>query len=142
VPRYYFSIRNGFGNPFDEEGVDLPDVESAKNYARDLARELMFRNEARKRHWWVFAHDENRNELFGLPFVAIDETIRHLSPENRQLIYLISQKRLELAEAIFASQMNVLRAKATIARARSRPYLAAYNGHTLVGGGNETAFAI
>jgi hypothetical protein len=136
VALYYFSVRTGSGNLFDEDGVELADNEAARNYARDLARELMFRNEARKRCWWVFVHDAEGKELLGLPFVAIDDTLCHLSPESRQLIHQMSEKRLALAEAIFVSKLNVLRAKATIARSKSRPYLAAYNGH-LVGPGRE-----
>ena len=57
MPLYFFSVRNGSGNLFDEDGVDLSDVGAAQEHARCLARELMFRNEARKRHWWVFVLD-------------------------------------------------------------------------------------
>jgi hypothetical protein len=137
VPLYYFGVRTGSGNLFDKEGIELPNVEAAREYAGKLARELMYRNEPKKRHWWVRARDVAGKELFALPFVAVDETIRHLKPEIRQLIEQNSKSRLALAEAIFASRMTILRARATIARARSRLYVAAYNGHSVLGYGSE-----
>ena len=133
MPFYYFSVRNGAGNLFDEDGIELPDMAAAREYAGALARELMFRNEARKRHWSLFVHDAQGEELFGLPFVAVDDSIRHLHPKTQRLIAQGCERRLALEEAIFASRMGVLRARATIARSRARPYLAASNGHSVVG---------
>jgi hypothetical protein len=129
VPLYYFGVRNGLENLFDEQGVELRDIAAAEDYARGLARELMFGNEARKRHWWVSVHDADGNELFGLPFMAVDDSILFLSPESKRLIHLMCERRLALAETVSTSRLEILRARATIARGRSRPYLAAYNGH-------------
>jgi hypothetical protein len=67
-----------------------------------------------------------------MPFVAVDESIKHLSPESKRLIEQMSKKRFALAQAMFASRMGVMRARATIARSRSRPYLAAYNGRNVM----------
>ena len=133
MPFYYFSVRNGAGNLFDEDGIELPNIAAAQEYAGGLARELMFRNEARKRHWSLFVHDARGEELFALPFVAVDDSIRHLHPKTQRLIEQGCEKRLALAEAVFASRMVVLRARATIARSKARPYLAACNGHNVVG---------
>jgi hypothetical protein len=131
VPLYFFSVRNGSGNLFDEDGVELSDVGAAQEHARCLARELMFRNEARKRHWWVFVLDGARRELYSLPFVAVDDSIQHLNVESRRLIQQMCEKRLALAEAVFASKMGVLQARAAVARSKSRPFLAACNGRVV-----------
>jgi hypothetical protein len=132
MPRFFFNLRNGSGNLLDREGVDLPDVEAARKYARGVARELMFRSEARKRSWSVMVRDQNDNDLFALPFVEVDDTLRHLNPESRELIKQASAKRLALAEAIFHSRMNVLGVRASIARIRSRPYVATENGRSVL----------
>jgi hypothetical protein len=132
VPLYYFGVRNGSGNLADEDGIELPNAEAAREYACALARELMFRNETRRRHWLLFVRDSEGNELFAMPFVSVDESIQHLSPESRRLIQQTSEKKLALAEAMFASRMGVMRARATIARSRSRPYLAAYKGRNVI----------
>jgi hypothetical protein len=55
-------VRNGSGNLSDGAGIELPDIETARNYAVGLACELMFGNEARKRHWSLFAHDAEGKE--------------------------------------------------------------------------------
>jgi hypothetical protein len=132
VPLYYFGVRNGSGSLADEDGIELPNAEAARKYACVLARELMFRNEARKRHWLLFVCDAEGNELLAMPFAAVDESIQHLSPESRLLIQQMSEKRLALAEAVFASRMGVMQARATIARSKSRPYLAAYKGRNVI----------
>ena len=41
MPRYYFHIRNADGMARDEEGTDLPDLDSAYKAALVCARELM-----------------------------------------------------------------------------------------------------
>ena len=134
MPRFFFDLRNGSGNLLDQDGVDLPDVEAARNYAHVVARELMFGRESRRRCWWFMVRDQNDNELFALPFVDVDDTLRHLSVENRMLIEHMSKNRLALAEAIFHSRMNVLGARAAVARSQSRPYVAAENGRAVLPG--------
>ena len=100
-------------------------------HARDLARELMLRNEARKRYWHVVICDADDHELFDLPFISIDESIKHLNPRSRRLIEVMCERRMALAETLFETRMNVLRARATIARSRARPYIAAELGHAV-----------
>jgi hypothetical protein len=132
MPRFFFDLRNGSGNLLDQDGVDLPDAEAARNYARSVARELMFRDESRKRHWWFKVRDQDDNELFALPFVDVDDTLRHFSAKSRKLIERMSENRLALAEAMFNSRMNLLGARAAVARSQSRPYVAAENGRAVL----------
>jgi hypothetical protein len=131
MPLYFFHVRNGGSGLADHDGTALPDAQSAMNYARDLARELMRGNESRKRHWHVVVCDADGHELIDLPFITIDDSIRHLNPESRRLIEAMCEKRMALAEAMFATRMNVLRVRATVARSKARPYIAAEFGHAI-----------
>jgi hypothetical protein len=131
MPLYFFNVRNGSGDFADRDGTELPDIRRAISYARDLARELMRRDEARKRHWHVVVCDADRNELFDVPFISIDESIRHFKPETRHLIEVMCEKRMALAQAMFETRMNVLRVRATVARSRAKPYVAAERGHAI-----------
>ena len=133
MPRFFFHVRNGLGDLVDREGTELPDIMTARTYARDLARELMMRNEARKRHWHVVICDADGHELFDFPFVSVDESIRHLNAKSRRLNEVMCEKGMALAEALFESRMTVLRTRATVARSRARPYVAADRGHAVVG---------
>ena len=131
MPLYFFHVRNGGSGLADHDGTELPDAQSAMNYARHLAREMMRGNESRKRHWHVMVCDAAGHELFDLPFITIDDSIRHLNQESRHLIEAMCEKRMALAEALFETRMNVLRVRATVARSRARPYIAAEFGHAI-----------
>jgi hypothetical protein len=131
MPLYFFNVRKGSGDFADREGTELPDDLGARSYARGLARDVMRGNESRKRHWHVVVCDAGGNELFDLPFVSIDESLGHLNPDSRRLIEVMCEKRMALAEALFETRMNILRVRATVARSRSRPYVAAEHGHAV-----------
>jgi hypothetical protein len=131
MPRYFFNVRNGAGDLVDRDGTEFPDVLTARNYARDMPRELMLRNEPKKRHWHVVVCDTDGNELFDVPFISIDESLSHLNPETRRLIEVMCDKRMALAQAMFETRMNVLRVRATVARSRAKPYVAAERGHAI-----------
>jgi hypothetical protein len=131
MPLYFFHVRNGGSGLADPDGTELPDARGALNHARDVARELMRRNEPRKRHWDVVVCDPDQNELFDVPFISIDESLSHLNPDSRRLIEKMCEKRMALAEALFESRLNMLRARATIARSKARPYLVAEFGHAI-----------
>jgi hypothetical protein len=131
MPRYFFSIHNGNGGLSDHEGTELADLAAARDYAGALARELMHRNEARVRHCWVVVRDDRQAEVFSLPFLSVDASIDHLNPYSRRLIAEMCVKRLALAQAVFDCRLNVFRVRATLARARARPYLATTHGHRI-----------
>lgn len=132
MPRFFFNVRNGSGGFADPEGTTLPDVQSAKDYARDLARELMRGHETKRRYWHVVAYDDDGSRVFDLPFFSVDESMNHLNPDSRQLIETMCEKRIALAETLFETRMNVLRMRATVARSRNQPYVAAERGHTVL----------
>jgi hypothetical protein len=72
MPRYYFSLANG--RPFDDvDGLELPDIEAARTEAIGFAGDLM-RMEPERRDWsqWIVrVTDEDRNQVFDLPFPKI-----------------------------------------------------------------------
>jgi len=132
VPLFFFDLRTNSRHVVDRDGVELPDLETARTYAHRVARELIFRSEPRKRHWLMVVRDQNDNELFAVPFIAVDESLRHLDADTRGLLERMCEKRRALGDALFDSRMTVLRARATVARSRSRPYVATENGQTVI----------
>jgi hypothetical protein len=91
----------------------------------------MSHSEARVRHWRLVVCDEAGAEVFALPFLSADNSLQHLNPVSRRLIEEMCVKRLALAQAVFDCRLNVLRVRATLARSRRRPYIAATNGHRI-----------
>jgi hypothetical protein len=132
MPRFFFNVRNGWGGLADPDGTSLPDVQSAKDYARRLARELMHGHETKRRYWHVVVRDDEDNRVFDLPFFSVDDSMNHLNPDRRRLIEIMCEKRMALAETLFETRMNVLRVRATLARSRNRPYVAAERGHAVL----------
>jgi len=51
---FYFNLRDGGAGVSDDEGTELPNLEAAKAYAADVARELIKCREAQKRDWLSF----------------------------------------------------------------------------------------
>jgi hypothetical protein len=70
MPMYYFHLLDR-GQITDTDGTDLPDLDSARNHARTVARELTFRNsgvlERDWSDWTMSVHDEQGKKLFSLP---------------------------------------------------------------------------
>jgi len=131
VPLFFFDLRTNSRHVVDRDGAELPDLETARTYAHRVARELIFRSEPRKRHWLLVVRDHNDKELFEVPFIAVDDSLRLLNADTRTLLERMCEKRRALGDALFDSRMTVLRARAVVARARSRPYVATENGQTV-----------
>src|SRR5262245_59346044 len=131
MARYFFNLRDGAAGVSDPEGTNFRDEAAAREYAVQVARELMGRAEAKRRHWQLDVCDGRGKPLFNLPFVAADNTLAPLAPETRRLVERACQNCRELGEAIFEARLAVLKSRATLARARGRPYLAAQFGRRL-----------
>src|SRR5436190_8358952 len=74
MPHYFFHLRDGAAGVSDPEGVTLQDKAAARDYAVQVARELMSRCEAKRRHWQLDVRDSRGKILFSVPFVAADST--------------------------------------------------------------------
>src|SRR5689334_22030988 len=93
VPLFFFDLRTNSRHVVDHDGIDLLDVETARTYARGVARDLMFRSEPSKRHWLMVVRDQSDNELFEVPFIAVDESLKLHSAETRTLLVHMCEKR-------------------------------------------------
>ena len=73
MSRYYFSLSNG--RPFqDVDGLELADLDAARDEATGFARDVM-RMEPNRRNWsgWVVhVTDENREAVFDLAFSDLE----------------------------------------------------------------------
>ena len=131
MPRYYFNLRDAAGGINDPEGAVLHDDAAATDYAVQVARELMSRAEAKRRHWQLDVCNDSGRLLFSVPFVAADNTMPPLSPDTRRLVERMCRNHRELGEAIFEARLAVLKSKATRARSNGKPYLAAQFGQRI-----------
>jgi hypothetical protein len=131
VPVFSFILQDGSGWIGDQEGVELPDLEAAKAYAAYVARELMRRNEAKKRHCRLNVLDSEGELAVALPFVKVDRTLDHLSRPLRQTVEQLPDARLSLAETISDLKRLRLELRAMRARSQRRPYLIARHGRRL-----------
>ena len=134
MPVYTFELRDGDRRIEDGSGVNLPDREHARRYARDVARELMSCREAQTRTWRLDVYDSSGERIFELPFASIDPTLDHLVPETRTTVERMCDRYLSLREAIAAAKITVRESRALVALSRGRPYLATEMGERTIRG--------
>jgi hypothetical protein len=132
MARYYFDLSDGEHGAQDQRGTELPDNGTAIAYGKEIAHDLMRNNERKNRHFSIAVCDEAHELLFTLPFVFVDETIRHLHPDLRTQLEVCYARRRGLAEAIDGARQTIRQSRALVARSRRRPYLAAVNGAAVV----------
>ena len=73
MARFYFDIRGGEAEVRDEFGRNLPDLESARREAVQVARIISSAEVVDGRipsHEWVDVQDSDRRPVFALPFRA------------------------------------------------------------------------
>ena len=74
MPMYYFHLRNK-DTLHDTDGTELPDLTAAREYATNVARELMFRSDSiMERGWsdWTMSvSDHSGAELFSFELSGI-----------------------------------------------------------------------
>jgi hypothetical protein len=130
---YFFNLVTPRETIIDASGTDLPDEASAREHARLVACELMRHREVVTRSWRVLVSDSGQGSCFELLFACVDSTIDHLTPELRKSVETLCTRSATLSDAIRAVRSTLLEARATIARAEGRPYLAARNGAAVDG---------
>lgn len=70
MPRFFFHVQDGQFTP-DRTGVELDDIEEARNYAIGLSGKILSREKERfwdGCDWQISAVDEQGNHLFSLNF--------------------------------------------------------------------------
>jgi hypothetical protein len=128
---FLFNLRDGGAGVPDSEGVELPDIEAAKAYATEVARELMKCHELQKRDWRLDVRSGDGELLFDLPFATVDPTLDHLMPDLRRVIERLCENKLRLSETVFSTRALTLYLRAARARTQRKPYLAARFGQRL-----------
>jgi hypothetical protein len=130
MPSYNFVVRTGTTDFPDDVPVHCPDDHAARRYAEDVARDLMQGREVKTRHWQVSVRDAAQQELFHVGFVSADRSLDHLEPGFRFQIETLCQRLFALAETIRDSRHIARSARATVAFARGKPYLATHDGQS------------
>jgi hypothetical protein len=130
MPAFYFHLRDGKSGILDDEGQELPDAAAAREYAVQVARELMRACEPDKRHYRLDICDEDGMVVTEVPFATVDPTLDHLRPDLRTVVERLSQTRREVSETLVSLEFLLLRLR-TLRGATWRPYLAAQNGQRI-----------
>ena len=130
---YFFNLRNAQGGYVDRTGVELADDDAARMYACLVAGELMKNREIQAWHWRIDVRDSEGRRLFEVAFVSHDPRVRRMHPSHQEKLEKLSERRCELAEAMDQSRAVKQQAKAVVAKARGKPYLAADEGEEVLG---------
>ena len=83
MPRYFFNLNDGQKIIPDLEGTELPDDDSARAHAAQVARELARNREQETRSWRLAVCDAQGTLRFELLFASMDESISRLLPVIR-----------------------------------------------------------
>jgi hypothetical protein len=118
MPIYSFTLRDGSGILEDENGVELPDDNSANQYGHDVAHELMKSRELETRSWCLDVYEEGGGRIGEIPFARVDPTLDHLTPKWRTAVEGIAERKRLLGDVISAVDATVQESRALVARAR------------------------
>jgi hypothetical protein len=132
MPTYSFKLRDDSGVLEDEDGVELPDDNSATQYAHDVAHELMKSREVETRAWCLDVYAEGGGRIGEIQFARVDPTLDHLTPKWRTAVEGIAARERLLGDTINAANATVAESRALVARARGKPYLATRFGKRVV----------
>ena len=132
MPHYTFALRDGSGAVEDRIGAHLAGALSARDYAMDVAHELMHGWEAQVRYWRLDVYDHEGKPVFQIPFASIDRSLDHLAPEQRRMMVESGERRRSLMEAVHVARATVLETRALVARSRGKPYLASFRGEHVI----------
>ena len=83
MPCYFFNLNDGQKIIPDLEGTELPDDDSARAHAVQVARELARNRERETRSWRLAVCDAEGTLRFELLFGSMDEVISRLPPVIR-----------------------------------------------------------
>jgi len=134
MPVYFFNLKTAQGEIRDPDGTQSADEPTAKEHARQVARELMKWREPQSCSWRIVVRDNDGRQCFELLFASVDDSIATLGPELRCLIENVHRKQALLNDAIAAVRLSLMQIKATIARSNGRSYLAAVGGVSIAAG--------
>jgi hypothetical protein len=108
MPRYFFNLNDGRKVIPDLEGTELPDDDSARAHAAQVARELARNREEETRSWRLAVCDAQGALRFELIFASIDEAISRLPPMLRFMFGDAGGSPASLNEAVEQVRMTLL----------------------------------
>ena len=131
MPRYTFELQDGTCPVADGSGVWLANRQRAFDHAQAVARELMRGGEPKTRSWRLDVYEDD-GLIFEIPFATIDPTLDHLSQPMRRAVEASWESIHVAQQTISAARATMREAKALVARARGKPYLAAERGEPTI----------
>ena len=108
MPRYFFNLNDGRKIIPDLEGTELPDDDSARAHAAQVARELTRNREQETRSWRLAVCDAQGTLHFELLFASMDEAISRLPPVIRFMFDDAGGSTASFNEAIEQVRMTPL----------------------------------
>ena len=125
MPRYFFNLNDGRKIIPDLEGTELPDDDSARAHAAQVARELTRNREQETRSWRLAVCDAQGTLRFELLFASMDESISRLLPVIRFMSDDAGGGQASLNEALEQVRATLLsyedREGGDVGSARRRP---------------------
>jgi hypothetical protein len=82
--------------------------------------------------WWRLDVYDNKERIFELPFVHLDDTFNSLRPEFQTTVAGLCERVLSLHETIASANATMREARALVARSRGKPYLATERGERTI----------
>jgi hypothetical protein len=122
MPTYYFHLNGQHRRVLDPDGIELFDRAHAREYARQVALELMHGRETKTRSWRLEVLDTSKTPIFELLFASVDP------PHLRVSVERVSAETSRMRDAIFDIRNSLHRLRGTLAKASGEPYLAALDG--------------
>lgn len=86
MPCYFFNLNDGEKIIPDLEGTMLPDHDSARAHADQVARELARNREQETMSWRLVVRDEQGTLCFELPFKSADTLNPAIGPVMRAVV--------------------------------------------------------
>ena len=86
MPRYFFNLNDREKIIPDLEGTMLPDLNSARAHAGQVARELARNRERETMSWRLVVRDEQGTLCFELPFESTDALNPSIRPVMRAVV--------------------------------------------------------
>jgi hypothetical protein len=108
MPRYFFNLDNCVKIIPDLEGTELPDDDSARAHAVQVARELARNREHGTRSWSLAVCDAEGTLRFELLFASMDDAISRLPPALRFMFADVDGSTASLNEAMEQVRMTLL----------------------------------
>jgi hypothetical protein len=116
MPLYYFILKSGRDVIPDREGVELPDLATARAHAISVARDLTRNRELSAISWRLEVCDDYLVPCFEILFADIDETITRFEPQYQESIKAAARISISLSEAFYQVRNSFADVRETLAR--------------------------